>query len=77
MQDLREATVSARKIRPPVPAIALPPSEAAAALGIGETAFRSHVLPDVRVIRVNSIRLIPVAELERWADENAHRTLDQ
>jgi hypothetical protein len=68
--------MSAPKRRPPVPAIALPVSESAAALGMGETAFREHVLPYVRVIRINSMRLIPVSELEKWADTNAHRTLD-
>jgi hypothetical protein len=52
--------VSAPKIRPPVPAIALPPAEAAAALGMGETAFREHVAPEVRVIFRGRMRLYPV-----------------
>ena len=68
--------MSAPKVRPPIPAIALPPAEAAAALGIGETTFREHVLPYVRVIRIGRMRLIPVTELERWADEQAHRTIE-
>jgi hypothetical protein len=68
--------VSARKIRPPIPAIALPPAEAAAALGMGETAFREHVAPDLRVILRGRMRLYPVSELERWADENAIKVLE-
>ena len=67
--------MSAPKIRPPVPAIALPPAEAAAALGMGETAFREHVAPEVRVIFRGRMRLYPVAELTRWADENAYKVL--
>lgn len=68
--------MSLPKIRPTVPAIALPPAEAAAALGMGETAFREHVAPDIRVIRRGRMRLYPVADLERWATDNASYTLD-
>ena len=64
------------KVRPPVPAIALPEHEAAAALGMGASFFREHVMPDVAAIRIGTKRLYPVAELERWALEHAQRVLD-
>lgn len=65
------------KVRPPIPAIALSECEAAAALGMGVTSFREYVLPDVKVIRRGKLRLYPVAELERWATENAERVLQK
>jgi hypothetical protein len=38
--------------------------------------FERHVQPEVRIIRRGRMRLIPVRDLERWADENAALTLD-
>jgi hypothetical protein len=38
--------------------------------------FERYVMADVRCIRRGSMRLFPVTELERWADENAERLLD-
>jgi excisionase family DNA binding protein len=58
-----------------IPRIALTIPEAAAALGIGVDFFAEHVQPELRIIRRGSKRLIPVAELERWAAENAERAL--
>jgi len=55
--------------------VALTPSNAAAALDVGETFFRDNVMPEVRVIRRGGKVLVPVAELERWADANATLTL--
>jgi hypothetical protein len=69
--------MSAAKLRPAIPAIALPPAEAAAALGMGESAFREHVASHVKVIRRGRMRLYPVADLQRWADENASYTLGE
>jgi hypothetical protein len=54
-----------------VPRVALTLEEAAAALGMSLSHFRRHVLPFVKVIRSGSCRLVPIAELERWADQNA------
>jgi hypothetical protein len=68
--------MSARKISAPIPAIALQRPEAAAALGLSVDSFVRHVAPHVRCVRRGSLRLYPVAELERWADENAERLLD-
>jgi hypothetical protein len=68
--------VSARKVSAPIPAIALPRPSAAAALGMSVDSFERYVMADVRCIRRGSMRLFPVAELERWADENAERLVD-
>jgi hypothetical protein len=62
--------------RRPVPRFALIRREAAEALGMGLTSFERYVQPKVKLIRKGSIRLVPVTELARWAEENAERVLD-
>lgn len=59
----------------PVPRVALTREEAAASLGVSVDSFERHVQPSVRMIRRGRLRLVPVAELERWAHEEAERTL--
>jgi len=59
------------------PRIALTRSEASRALGISLDSFERYVQPEVRVIRRGRMRLIPLKDLERWADENAALTLDR
>jgi hypothetical protein len=59
----------------PIPRVALSREEAAAALGISVDSFERHVQPEVRMIRRGKLRLVPVAELERWANASAERTL--
>jgi hypothetical protein len=59
----------------PVPRTALTLEEAAASLGVSVDSLSRHVLPDLRVIRRGRLRLVPVAELERWASEQAEPTL--
>jgi hypothetical protein len=56
-----------------IPRLALTPAEGAAALGMGLTSFKKYVQPHVRVIRRGKLRVIPVSELERWAEENAEK----
>jgi excisionase family DNA binding protein len=51
--------------------IALTRKEAAAALGVSLTFFERKIQPDLRIIRKGSVRLVPVAELERWVETNA------
>jgi hypothetical protein len=68
--------VTPSKLKAPIPAVALPPREAAAALGMSPSSFDRNVKPEVRLIRRGSLVLVPVRELERWADENAERTLE-
>jgi hypothetical protein len=55
----------------PVPRIALTIEESAASFGYSESTFKRYVQPHVPVIRKGSTRVVPVAELERWASENA------
>ena len=59
----------------PIPRVALTREEAAAALGISLDSFERHVQPELRLIRRGRLRLVPVHELERWADGAAERTL--
>jgi hypothetical protein len=53
--------------------VALRPEEAAAALGVSRTSFYTHVMPELRCILVGRVRLIPVRELEAWAEREAKR----
>jgi len=55
----------------PVPRVALTREEAAVSLGVSLSHFARHVAPELRVVRSGSVRLVPVAELERWAEKNA------
>ncbi|MDQ6750660.1 MAG: hypothetical protein M3Z33_07915 [Actinomycetota bacterium] len=59
----------------PVPRIALTRAEAAASLGLSLDSFERWVQPHVRLVRRGKLRLVPVRELERWADENAEAVL--
>lgn len=63
----------ARKLAVSIPRIALTPPEAAAAIGVGPDFFEENVAPELRLIRRGRKRLVPVAELERWASESAGR----
>jgi excisionase family DNA binding protein len=51
--------------------LALQRQEAADALGIGVDTFDRHVKPHLRVVRVGTVRLYPVEELDRWLAEQA------
>lgn len=53
------------------PVLALTQKEAAKALRCSIPFFRLHILPELRVIRRGSRTLIPVKEIERWAEANA------
>lgn len=59
----------------PVPRVALTRAEAAAAIGVSLTTFESHVQPDLRLVRIGRVRLVPVEELERWTRETAERVV--
>lgn len=50
-------------------------AEAAELIGVSPDHFRRHVLPDLRIVRSGRLRLIAVAELERWLDRSAARVL--
>jgi hypothetical protein len=59
----------------PIPRLALDRNEAAAALGMSLDSFERHVQPTVRMVRLGRMRLVPIAELERWLADHAERTV--
>jgi hypothetical protein len=59
----------------PIPRLALAREEAAASLGMSLDSFERHVQPTLRLVRLGRMRLVPVAELERWLAEHASGTL--
>ena len=62
--------------RPNVPKLALDVSEACEALGVSWDFWQAHVAPEVRIVRRGRRKLVPVAELMRWLDENAELALN-
>jgi excisionase family DNA binding protein len=71
--------VTAARITPTpksnIPRLALSRSEAADALGVSVDFLEQHILHDLKMVRRGRRCLIPLAELQRWIDMNAHRTL--
>jgi excisionase family DNA binding protein len=65
-----------RSPKAPVPRLALSLSEAAASLGVSADYFSEHVAGELRWVRRGRLRLVAVAELDRWLDREAARTLD-
>jgi excisionase family DNA binding protein len=59
-----------------VPRLALTRQEAAAALGVSLDSFERHIQPDLKLVRRGKLRLVHVAELERWLDQNGERVLE-
>jgi hypothetical protein len=52
-----------------VPRVTLTIAEAAFALGISESSFRTLVLPDLRVVQAGPrLKLVRISELDRWAE---------
>jgi len=60
----------------PIVRVALTPVEAAAALGVSRDFFDEHVKAELRLIRRGRLVLVPVRELERWAEASAERVLE-
>ena len=56
----------------PVPRYTLTRREAAASLGISINHFERKVQPELKVVLLGQLVLIPVAELERWVQRHAH-----
>ena len=59
------------------PRYTLTREEAARSLGVSVDSFERHIQPELQLIRRGRMRLVPVAELERWVSENAARTLPE
>lgn len=60
----------------PVPRLALRPSEAAKTLGMSYDSFVLYVRPHVKCVRLGSLVLYPVREIERLLDERASSVMD-
>jgi excisionase family DNA binding protein len=58
-----------------VPRLTLSKHEAADALGVSVDFLEQHVMHELKIVRRGRRRLIPVRELQRWIESNAHRTL--
>lgn len=72
--DYRRVPVPAKRPRPVTPVVYRLP-EAAAALAMSVDHFNRHVRPTLRVIHNGTLTLFPVAELEKWADDQAQMEL--
>ncbi len=59
------------------PVLALDVGGACSALGVSWGVFHEHIESELRIVRIGRRKLIPVAELERWLDEHAEKTLER
>jgi hypothetical protein len=57
--------------------VALTREDAARALGMSLDSFERHVQPEIKLIRRGKLRLVPVPELQRWAERNAEHVLSR
>lgn len=57
-------------VQPAAAPLAMTRSDAAAALGMSLTSFEQYVQPHIGLVRKGRLRVVPVAELERWVAEN-------
>jgi hypothetical protein len=76
LQDVEQRVVNDGRAGTPQPRLALQRKEAAEALGIGVDTFDRHVRAALPVVYVGSVRLYPLAGLERWLASNANGTID-
>lgn len=77
LEALGEIVADRLSRRRPVDRKAYTRQEAADSLGMSLDHFERHVAPDLRLIRSGRLVLVPVAELDRWADRAAAITLDR
>jgi hypothetical protein len=56
----------------------LRPDAAAAYCSVSRDTFDARILPSIRVVRLSArCIIVPIAELDRWLDENAARLVDE
>jgi hypothetical protein len=58
------------------PRLALRLEEAAVSLGVSHDFFKDNIAPELRIVRIGRVRMVPVSEIERWLDLNAAYALD-
>lgn len=63
--------------KPSPPALALNVEQACVALGVSYDTWAESIEPYVRIVRLGRRKLIPVAELQRWLDDNAESALER
>jgi hypothetical protein len=59
------------------PCLAVQHKDAPAVVGLGKTSFEKYVVPEVRCIRLGSMRIYMVKDLELWLERNAERVLER
>ena len=57
------------------PRLALNIKDACQALSVSWDVWKQHIEPDVRIVRIGTRKLVPVAELQRWLADHAETTL--
>jgi hypothetical protein len=60
-----------------VPRKALTRAEAAASIGVSLSFFAEHVQPQLKIVRLGSVRLVPLRELDRWLEHEAQVVIDE
>ncbi len=61
---------------PDVQRLAFRKLEAAKALGLSDESFDRYVVPHIRCVRVGSLRLYPLTELQAFLDEQARLPIE-
>jgi hypothetical protein len=69
------STPATRRPVAEVPRLALSADEAAASLGVSRDYLDAWVGPELRWVRRSGRKFVSVAELNRWLEANAARTL--
>jgi hypothetical protein len=57
----------------PVEQLAVRPERAAELLSMSDDFFRKHVLPEIAVVYVGRLRLVPIKALRSWLEDHAVR----
>ena len=70
-------SVKARERASGLQRLSYTPTEAAAVLGISWDSFHRYVAPELRWVRIGSLKLVAQTELQRWLDASAARTLEE
>jgi len=68
----RRATGSSARPLQPVPRLLVTRKEAAASLGMSLDTFERRVQPVIKLVPCGQLVLVPLRELERWCDDQAH-----
>lgn len=60
-----------------LPRLAYRVGEAAAVLGVSDDFFSEQIAPELRWVRRGAVKLVSLAELERWLRSTAAHVLDE